>query len=291
MLFADAPRVEWIPEPPSWTAPFKVCPTISPCSRRTSSSTGASGGKLLCARSRMNQRNRQKAVQSAWWEGSKRLGLSGRKQAGKCEDLAKAFREVGADLWHLVSAMPVEPESGVYPLSDSTEQQGAKTDKRPNPASREVPAGPPEGRLAQFMRENSGTTYADIKYSSRFHTAEFQAWRKGKLKPPRPKPVFPLFFTGARPRHPERRKTTEMTQMTQSNNPNPTPSITITTTSPPMSFRPIGTSPPWSRPPATPSCWARISPTRTSFRTGSRAADFIARRASPRPIGSGHFCR
>lgn len=44
-------------------------------------------------------------------------------------------------------------------------------------------AGTPEERLSRFMREHTIATYADIKYSANVHTAEFQDWRKEKLKP------------------------------------------------------------------------------------------------------------
>jgi hypothetical protein len=44
-------------------------------------------------------------------------------------------------------------------------------------------AGTPEDRLSRFVQEHPGTTYADIKFSSMVHTAEFQDWRRGKLKP------------------------------------------------------------------------------------------------------------
>jgi hypothetical protein len=43
-------------------------------------------------------------------------------------------------------------------------------------------AGTPEDRLSRFMQKHPGTTYADIKFSANVHTAEFQDWRRGKLK-------------------------------------------------------------------------------------------------------------
>jgi len=42
--------------------------------------------------------------------------------------------------------------------------------------------GSPEDRLQSFIRRHSDTTYADIKYSAKVHTAEFQDWRRGELK-------------------------------------------------------------------------------------------------------------
>jgi len=54
---------------------------------------------------------------------------------------------------------------------------------RPSAVESKGPAGDPEDRLSHFMQEHPGTTYADIKYSAKVHTPEFQDWRKGKLKP------------------------------------------------------------------------------------------------------------
>jgi hypothetical protein len=48
--------------------------------------------------------------------------------------------------------------------------------------SRGRAVGTHEDRLAQFMEEHPWATYADIKYSARVHTSEFQDWRRGKLK-------------------------------------------------------------------------------------------------------------
>jgi hypothetical protein len=47
----------------------------------------------------------------------------------------------------------------------------------------EPPAGAPEDRLSRFRQEHPGATLADVKYSANVHTAEFQDWRRGKLKP------------------------------------------------------------------------------------------------------------
>jgi hypothetical protein len=44
-------------------------------------------------------------------------------------------------------------------------------------------AGVPEDRLSRFKQRHPGTTLADIKHSANVHTAEFQDWRRGKLKP------------------------------------------------------------------------------------------------------------
>jgi hypothetical protein len=42
--------------------------------------------------------------------------------------------------------------------------------------------GSQEDRLVRFIKEHPGTTLADIKYSARVHTTEFQDWRIGRLK-------------------------------------------------------------------------------------------------------------
>jgi hypothetical protein len=42
--------------------------------------------------------------------------------------------------------------------------------------------GSPEDRLRSFIRQHPGTTYADVKYSAKVHTAEFQDWRRSRLK-------------------------------------------------------------------------------------------------------------
>jgi hypothetical protein len=47
----------------------------------------------------------------------------------------------------------------------------------------EPPAGAPEDRLSRFRQEHPGATLVDVKYSANVHTAEFQDWRRGKLKP------------------------------------------------------------------------------------------------------------
>jgi len=45
----------------------------------------------------------------------------------------------------------------------------------------EPPSNAPEDRLARFMQQNPGTTYADIRYSSQVHKPDFQDWRRGRL--------------------------------------------------------------------------------------------------------------
>jgi hypothetical protein len=47
----------------------------------------------------------------------------------------------------------------------------------------QIADGTPEGRLAHFMHDHPGTTYADIKFSAIVHTPEFQDWRNCRLKP------------------------------------------------------------------------------------------------------------
>jgi hypothetical protein len=40
----------------------------------------------------------------------------------------------------------------------------------------------PEAWLKDFLAAHPEATYADIKYSAKVHTADFQKWRKGQLK-------------------------------------------------------------------------------------------------------------
>jgi hypothetical protein len=72
-------------------------------------------------------------------------------------------------------------QSGCFP------EPGAMTAEapveRPSTEATEISIAPPEDRLAQFMKRHPGTTYADIKHSAKVYTADFQKWRKGKLKP------------------------------------------------------------------------------------------------------------
>jgi hypothetical protein len=58
----------------------------------------------------------------------------------------------------------------------------AAEDKRTPSLSGGGLVGAPEDRLSSFMQEHPGTTLADIKYSGNVFTAEFQDWRRGKLK-------------------------------------------------------------------------------------------------------------
>ena len=44
-------------------------------------------------------------------------------------------------------------------------------------------AGVPKDWLSRFIQQHPGTTFADIKHSANVHTADFQKWRRGKLKP------------------------------------------------------------------------------------------------------------
>jgi hypothetical protein len=74
-------------------------------------------------------------------------------------------------------ASPTLPSEGSEQLEDITVSNGPPiTDGTDS-------AGTPEDRLSRFVQEHPGTTYADIKFSSKVYTAEFQDWRRGKLKP------------------------------------------------------------------------------------------------------------
>ena len=86
-------------------------------------------------------------------------------------------------------APAMDGSSGVVPEvagDQHTREPGTTTaaapDERPDSEGREILV-PPEDRLAQFMQEHLDTTYADIKFSAEVYTAEFQDWRKQKLKP------------------------------------------------------------------------------------------------------------
>jgi hypothetical protein len=105
--------------------------------------------------------------------------------------LAKGSVQQSAD------PVPVVPEAGsrvprVAPdgvpspmpgLATPGEIKVPQAPDRPSAVESKGPAGDPEDRLSHFMQEHPGTTYADIKYSAKVHTPEFQDWRKGKLKP------------------------------------------------------------------------------------------------------------
>ena len=68
------------------------------------------------------------------------------------------------------------------PASDESPGTAKTPDRPPMRKSTEAPASAPEGRLSRFMQEHPGTTYADVKYTARVHTSDFQDWRRGKLK-------------------------------------------------------------------------------------------------------------
>jgi hypothetical protein len=70
--------------------------------------------------------------------------------------------------------------------------QGSIPPKQPGPSpvaeSRSDSAIPcstdaPEDRLALFMQQHPGATYADVRYSAKVHKPDFQDWRRGKLPP------------------------------------------------------------------------------------------------------------
>jgi hypothetical protein len=95
----------------------------------------------------------------------------------------------------LPDSMRAEPTTHVLEQCTATsgeldrerEAKGAGTldsaaGKVPESLSGSALDGVPEGRLSLFMRTHPDTTYADIKYSARVHTAEFQHWRRGQLK-------------------------------------------------------------------------------------------------------------
>lgn len=81
------------------------------------------------------------------------------------------------------SQIAINEEPDALPGGTSVEQSSVETQDQPSaPGSSEVPAVTPEERLSHFMMEHPRTTYADIKYSAKVHTPEFQEWRSGDLK-------------------------------------------------------------------------------------------------------------
>jgi len=63
-----------------------------------------------------------------------------------------------------------------------SQSAGETQDQSPAPELTKTQASTPEDRLSRFMQAHTGTTYADVKYSANVHTADFQDWRKEKLK-------------------------------------------------------------------------------------------------------------
>lgn len=86
------------------------------------------------------------------------------------EERARAAEEV----LRRRTAQQITTEQRIHPVSDGNETNAPNTESLTGVESR-------EDRLQRFLTAHSGATLADIKYSAKVHTPDFQDWRRGKL--------------------------------------------------------------------------------------------------------------